>query len=407
MTDRSLSVDAALDLILSHVAPVAGTRREELRAALGRTLAADVVSPIDVPAHDNSAMDGYALRASDLAASGETRLRIAGSAFAGRPYGGEIGAGECVRIMTGAVLPRGGDTVVVQEITSTDGDWAIIPPGQRPKQNTRRRGEDLAVGGIAVPAGRLLRPADIGLVASLGIPDVEVRRPVRVAVFSTGDEVQAIGTPTAPGQIYDSNRYTLAGMLARLGCEVLDLGIVRDDPAALEKALRDASENADAIITSGGVSVGEADFIRELMAKLGDVAFWKIAMKPGRPMAFGRIGSARLFGLPGNPVATMIAFYLFVRPALLKMAGVDPLPPAPAFAVRCSEALRKAKGRTEYLRGVLSRDEHGWQVRSTGAQGSGILRSMADANCLIALESDRADVAIGDSVTVMPFDGLV
>jgi molybdopterin molybdotransferase len=265
----------------------------------------------------------------------------------------------------------------------------------------------LRAGSAALAAGRLLRPADIGLIASLGLGEVSVFRRVRVAIFSTGDEVQALGTAAEPGQIYDSNRHTLWGMLMRLGCEAIDLGIVRDDPAALEQTFRKAASCADAVITSGGVSVGEADFIRELMAQLGDVAFWKIAMKPGRPMAFGRIGNASLFGLPGNPVATMVAFYQFVRPALLKMAGVSPLPSVPTFNVRCSESLRKGKGRTEFLRGVLSFADGEWQVRSTGAQGSGILRSMSEANCFIVLESERGDVAAGETVAVQPFEGVV
>lgn len=404
---ESLSVEEARALILSQVAPVAGAERVELRTALGRVLAADVISPIDVPAHDNSAMDGYAVRFADLAAAAETRLRITGSAFAGRPYEEKVAPGECVRIMTGAVLPAGADTVITQEVARANGDCAVVPPGQKVGANTRRRGEDLRAGGAAVAAGRLLRPADIGLVASLGIGQVDVRRRVRVAIFSTGDEVQAIGATAQPGQIYDSNRYTLWGMLTRLGCEVIDLGIVRDDPGALEHAFREAAADADAIITSGGVSVGEADFIRELMAKLGDVAFWKIAMKPGRPMAFGRIGGAHLFGLPGNPVATMVAFYQFVRPALLKISGVAPLPSPPTFAARCGENLRKSKGRTEFLRGMLSFGDGGWQVRSTGAQGSGILRSMSEADCFIVLERERGDVAAGETVNVQPFEGLV
>jgi molybdopterin molybdotransferase len=352
-------------------------------------------------------MDGYAFSIDDLAAGGETRLRIAGSAYAGHAYTERIGAGECVRIMTGAVLPAGADAVAMQEEVRVDGDQVAIPPGQKAEQHIRRQGEDLRAGHVALAAGKLLRPADIGLLASLGLSEVVARRRVRVAIFSTGDELCAIGAAAQPGEIYDSNRYTLWGMLTRLGCEVLDMGIVRDHPATLETALRDAAATADVIITSGGVSVGEADFIRELMAKLGDVGFWKIAMKPGRPMAFGRIGAASLFGLPGNPVATMVAFYEFVRPALLKISGVAPPAPLPAFAARCGEALRKGKGRTEYLRGVLRCVDGEWQVRSTGAQGSGILRSMAEANCFIVLESERGNVAAGDTVTVQPFEGLV
>ena len=403
----SLSVEKAQELILALLAPVGGVERLSVRAALGRVLAADVVSPIDVPAHDNSAMDGYAIRIDDLAAAGETRLRIAGSAYAGRAYAGSLAPGVCVRIMTGAIVPAGADTVVIQEVVRVDNEHVVVPAGQKAGQNVRRSGEDLRAGHAALAAGKLLRPAEIGLLASLGIAEVAVRRRVRVAVFSTGDELCSIGANLKAGEVYDSNRYTLWSMLTRLGCDVLDMGVVRDDPAALEAALRSAAENADAIITSGGVSVGEADFIRALMAKLGEVAFWKIAMKPGRPMAFGRIGNAFLFGLPGNPVAVMVTFYQFVRQALLKMAGVTPLPTPPAFAARCMQPIRKGRGRTEFQRGVLYPDTEGWCVRPTGGQGSGILRSMTEANCFIVLEQERSDVAAGETVMVQPFEGLI
>jgi molybdopterin molybdotransferase len=381
-------------------------------------LAEDVISPIDVPAHDNSAMDGWALRFDDLAASdattGETRLKNIGTAFAGRAFGGRIGAGETVRIMTGAVLPQGVDCVVVQEVTRVEGDVVIIPPGQRREQNTRRAGEDLQAGKPAIPSGRKLRPAEIGIIASLGIGEVSVRRRVRVALFSTGDELCSIGEPLSEGAVYDSNRYTLWGMLTRLGCEVIDMGVVKDDPAALETAFREAAACADVIITSGGVSVGEADFIKQLMAQLGEVAFWKIAMKPGRPMAFGRIqpdGAERpgawLFGLPGNPVAVMVTFYQFVRPAILKLAGVSPVAPFPAFPARCVDAMKKGRGRTEFQRGILFQENGEWCVRPTGAQGSGVLRSMADADCFIVLEHEREKVGAGDMVMVQVMNGLV
>jgi molybdopterin molybdotransferase len=286
---NSLHVDRARQLILDLLPAVSGHERVFVRQALDRVLSEDVISPIDVPAHDNSAMDGWALRFDDLSAGGETRLKNIGTAFAGRAFAGKVGAGETVRIMTGAVLPQGVDCVVIQEVTRVEGDAVIIPSGQRRDQNTRRAGEDLQAGRPAIPAGRKLRPAEIGIIASLGIGEVSVRRRVRVAIFSTGDELCSIGTPLAEGAVYDSNRYTLWGMLTRLGCEVIDMGVVKDDPAALEAAFREAAACADAIITSGGVSVGEADFIKRLMAQLGEVAFWKIAMKPGRPMAFGRI----------------------------------------------------------------------------------------------------------------------
>jgi molybdopterin molybdotransferase len=410
----SLPVDRARDLILGLLNPVAGREQVALREALDRVLAEDVISPIDVPAHDNSAMDGWALRFDDLAPAGETRLRNAGTALAGRPFEGSMNAGAAVRIMTGAILPPAADCVVIQEVARAEGDGVIIPPGQRRDQNTRRAGEDLQAGGTAIAAGKKLRPAEIGIIASLGVARLTVRRRVRVALFSTGDELCSIGTPLAPGSIYDSNRYTLWGMLTRLGCDVIDMGVVRDEPAALEAAFRAAAGCADAIITSGGVSVGEADFIKQLMTQLGEVAFWKIAMKPGRPMAFGRIqpGGAEgpgawLFGLPGNPVAVMVTFYQFVRPALLKLSGVDPLPPMPVFPARCVEAIRKNRGRTEFLRGILFQEDGAWCVRPTGAQGSGVLRSMSEADCFIVLEFESEGVRAGDMVGVQQMNGLV
>ncbi|MFH1870696.1 MAG: gephyrin-like molybdotransferase Glp [Pseudomonadota bacterium] len=411
---NSLPVDRARELILGLLQPVVGHERVFVRQALDRVLSDDVISPIDVPAHDNSAMDGWAVRFGDLAASEETRLKNIGTAFAGRAFEGRVGAGETVRIMTGGVLPEGADCVVVQEVTKVEGDTVIIPPGQRQGQNLRRAGEDLQAGRPAIPAGRKLRPAEIGIVASLGIGEVSVRRRVRVAIFSTGDELCSIGTPLAEGAVYDSNRYTLWGMLTRLGCEVIDMGVVRDDPAALEAAFREAAGCADAIITSGGVSVGEADFIKQLMAQLGEVAFWKIAMKPGRPMAFGRIqpdGADRpgawLFGLPGNPVAVMVTFYQFVQPAVMKLSGIDPARPVPGFPARCVEPMKKGRGRTEFQRGILFRENGEWCVRPTGAQGSGVLRSMADADCFIVLEHERGSVAAGETVMVQLMNGLV
>jgi len=403
----SLHVDQAKAITRDLVEAVDGTQRLFVRDTLGRVLAQDVISPIDVPAHDNSAMDGYAVRAADLRPDGETRLRLAGSAFAGQPYSGNLAIGQCVRIMTGAIVPAATDTIVIQEAVRLDGDDVVVPPGQRQGQNLRRAGEDLRAGMPALPAGRIVRPAELGLLASLGIAELTVRRRVRVALFSTGDELVSIGTRPRAGEIFDSNRYTLYGMLVRLGCDVLDMGVVRDNPEALEAALLQASRNADAIITSGGVSVGEADFIRGLMARLGEVLFWKIAMKPGRPMAFGRIGGAYLFGLPGNPVAVMVTFYQFVRDALLKMMGVDPVVPPPLLQVPCVTPLKKNPGRTEFQRGILFRDGGRWQVRATGAQGSGILRSMAEANCFIVLEHERGSVNPGDAVSVQLMEGLV
>jgi molybdopterin molybdotransferase len=411
---ESLSVDRARQIMLAMLPAVAGHEWLFVRQALGRVLAADVISPVDVPAHDNSAMDGWAVRSADFARDGETRLKNIGTAFAGRAFDGKVGRGEAVRIMTGAVLPQDVDCVVIQEVARVDGDSVIVPAGQRAEQNTRRAGEDLRAGTAAIASGKLLRPAELGIVASLGIAELSVRRRVRVALFSTGDELCSLGTPLFPGAVYDSNRYTIWGMLTRLGCEVIDMGVVKDDPASLEAAFREAAACADAIVTSGGVSVGEADFIKQLMQQLGEVAFWKIAMKPGRPMAFGRIQpdgedkpGAWLFGLPGNPVAVMVTFYQFVRPALLKLMGLDPVPEFPGFPARCVEDMKKGKGRTEFQRGILFQENGEWCVRPTGHQGSGVLSSMAKADCFIVLEHERGKVSAGEMVQVQLMTGLV
>jgi molybdopterin molybdotransferase len=408
---NSLTVARARALILGQLSPIQGNERIALRSALGRVLADNVIAPCNVPAHDNSAMDGFAVRFADLSDSGTSRLKVLGVSLAGQAFGGIVGTGECVRIMTGALPPPGTDTVVIQEVVETDGDFALIPPRQRLGQNIRRAGEDLKLGAPALAAGKLVRPAELGLMASLGFAEVSVKRRLRVAFFSTGDELCSVGSPLAEGEVYDSNRYTLYGMLTRLGCEVLDLGVIRDDPELIEAAFHEAAANADVVITSGGVSVGEADFVKQLMTQMGEVLFWKIAMKPGRPMAFGRIGEdphgAWLFGLPGNPVAVMATFYQFVRDALYTLMGADPLPAVPLLTVTCATALKKFPGRTEFQRGVLVQNDGQWQVHATGAQGSGILRSMSDDNCLIVLEQDRGNVAAGETVQVQLFDGLV
>lgn len=326
---NALPVAQAQAIMRDFVQPVTGVARVPIRSALDRVLAEDVLSSIDVPAHDNSAMDGFAFASAELSRDSgrdDLVLRVIGTAYAGTAFDGTPGPGEAVRVMTGAVMPAGCDTVIPQEFTQGDAAGVrFARDAVRAGDNRRLRGEDLAKGNAALAAGRILRPADIGLLASLGIAEVPVRRRLRVAFFSTGDELRSIGEPLDAGCVYDSNRYTLHGMLSRLGVELIDMGVVRDDPAALEAAFRTAAENADAIITSGGVSVGEADFTKQMMAQLGDVTFWKIAMRPGRPMAFGRIASnghgAVLFGLPGNPVAVMVTFYHFVRGALLRMMG--------------------------------------------------------------------------------------
>lgn len=413
----ALPVARAQEVIAEFIAPITVAEQVSIRGALGRVLAADVVSPIDVPAHDNSAMDGYAFHGEALGAN-DLILHVIGTAYAGRPFEGNVARGECVRIMTGAVMPADCDTVVPQETCRANGDQIAIAPqaGLKRGDNRRVRGEDLAAGKPALGMGKVLRPADLGLLASLGVAEVPVRRRVRVAFFSTGDELRSIGEPLGTGEIYDSNRYTIYGMLQRLGVDVLDMGVVRDDPAALEAALRSAAAAADAIVTSGGVSVGEADYTKRIMARLGDIAFWTIAMRPGRPMAFGRIWaddtradgrSAYLFGLPGNPVAVMVTFYHFVRDALLHLQGASATP-LPMLTARAAAPLRKKPGRTEYQRGVIERDrDGGYTARLTGQQGSGVLRSMSDANCFIVLGHDQGDVARGESVQVLLFEGLI
>jgi len=403
----ALPVDQARAAIRSFIAPIAANERVAVRASLGRVLGEDIVSPVDVPGHDNAAMDGWAVRGSDLQPDDETALREIGAAYAGRKFEGEVRPGECVRVMTGAVMPGGTDTVVIQEVCRAASDRVIVPPGQKTGQNRRLAGEDLALGRVVTRAGQLVRPAELGLLASLGFAEVAVRRRPRVAFFSTGDELCSVGTALREGEVYDSNRYTLYGMLARLGADLIDMGVVRDDPAALERAFAQAAAVADAIVTSGGVSVGEADFTRELLGKLGEVLFWKIAMRPGRPMAFGRIGGAYFFGLPGNPVAVMVTFYEFVRDALLALSGRTDDFALPVVRVPCACALRKKPGRTEYQRGIVARDGDGhWTVRVTGGQGSGALRSMSEANCFIVLEHERGDVQPGDLVSVQLMDGL-
>ncbi len=403
----ALPVETARRVIRSLLTPIATNERIAVRASLGRVLGEEIVSTVNVPAHDNSAMDGWAVRGADLNPDGETVLREIGAAFAGKTFAGVVRRGECVRVMTGAVMPAGTDTVVVQEAVRIDGDRAVVPPGQKTGQNRRLAGEDLALGRVVLRAGQPVRPAELGLLASLGLAEVTVRRKLRVAFFSTGDELASIGATLKEGEVYDSNRYTLYGMLVRLGVDVIDLGVVRDDPDALERAFHAAAANADVVVTSGGVSVGEADFTRELLAQLGEVLFWKIAMRPGRPMAVGRIGGAFFFGLPGNPVAVMVTFYQFVRDALLALAGRTDDFALPLLRVPCATEMRKKPGRTEFQRGILTCSADGtWSVRATHAQGSGVLRSMSEANCFIVLEHDRGGVRPGDLVAVQVMDGF-
>lgn len=401
-----LRVEEARQRMLQTLTPPGPPVMVPLRAALGRVLAEDVRARHDVPSSTNSAMDGYAVRSADVPGEGAS-LRVVGQAFAGHPYGASLAAGTCVQIMTGAPLPPGADAVVPQEQAQHRGEVVHLGPGLRAGQNVRLAGEDLARDQVALTAGTRLRPAELGLLASLGCAEVRTHRPLRVAFFSTGDELRSVGQALGPGEIYDSNRYTLYGMLQRLGVEVLDLGVVRDQPDALRAAFTEAAAAADAVVTSGGVSVGEADFVRRILADLGEVGFWKIAMKPGRPFAFGRVGQAAFFGLPGNPVAVMVTFLAFVRPALLRLMGAAAAPP-PLLKARSQEAMRKKPGRTEYQRGLVTTAPDGsLQVRTTGNQGSGVLSSMVQANGLIVLHHGQGSVAPGDEVDVMMFEGVL
>jgi molybdopterin molybdotransferase len=411
---QALSVNQVGDFLAQLVQPVPPDESQDvyLFDALGRILAQDVISPISVPAHNNSAMDGFAFDASQLLANQPLTLGVVGTALAGKAWQGKVNAGECLKVMTGAILPDGLDTVVPQElvqIASAHDITSITLLANLVKAGDNRRlaGEDLMQGQTALKAGQRLTPAALGLIASLGLPDVRVHRRLRVAYFSTGDEVLSLGDAPREGAVYDSNRYTVFGLLTRLGCEVIDMGVVRDDPALLEAAFAQAARESDAIITSGGVSVGEADFTKAMMKKLGDVAFWKIAMRPGRPMAVGRIGKSVLFGLPGNPVAVMVTFLAFVRPALLRMMG-STTQPLPMLRAKCMEPLRKKAGRTEYQRGYVDSAPDGTlQVRTTGNQGSGVLSSMVQGNGLIVLHHTQGHVAIGDEVDVMMFEGAI
>jgi molybdopterin molybdotransferase len=449
---QALSADGVLDFLSRLVIPVQDVMELPLFEALGHVLAEDIVSPFDVPPHDNSAMDGYAFDASQLIPDAALALQIAGTALAGKAWDDSANgvlSGQCVKIMTGAIMPGGTDTVVPQEFVSGKDDVITIPAGLlKPGDNRRLRGEDLRQGKPALLKGELVTPARLGLAASLGLATLRCFRPVRVAYFSTGDEILSLGEPPREGAVYDSNRYTVFGMLRRMGCEVIDMGVVRDDPALLEAAFLSAAVRADAIVTSGGVSVGEADHTKAMMKKLGDVVFWRIAMRPGRPMAVGRLitskitqnadfypkitaksasrpidtgvtsyeknsnyqsneNGAILFGLPGNPVAVMVTFLAFVRPALLQMMGANAAP-APLLKARSVDAIRKKPGRTEYQRGWVSTAAEGsLQVETAANQGSGVLRSMAEANGLIVLHHSQGNIAKGDEVDVLMFDGVI
>jgi molybdopterin molybdotransferase len=399
---NAMSVSQAKAFIQQFLSPVEATETITIRESLGRVLSKDIISPCNVPNHDNSAMDGFAYKFDNA----NKPLKIIGTAFAGKPYEGNIQSSECIKIMTGAVIPAGVDTVVMQERTTTIDNMLTITEMPQKGANIRLAGEDLSLGQTVLAKGHLVRPADLGLIASLGQCKVETYRKLKVAFFSTGDELVGVGQPLEDGQIYDSNRYTLYGMLTRLGVEVDDLGAIPDQIDLLESTLLDAASNHDVVITSGGVSVGEADHMKTLLAKHGQVLFWKINMKPGRPLAYGKVNNAHYFGLPGNPVATMVAFYQFVRDALVVLMG-STIRPMPLLSIECSAPIKKAKGRTEFVRGLLYIDGGIWKVKPTGNQSSGVLSSMSAANCFIVLDEAVGNCEAGTSVQVQMFEGII
>ena len=409
----SLSVDEARTKIQEGMQPLLSKEKLALRSCLNRVLAEDINSPLEVPAHTNSAMDGYAIIGSDLPDEGEVKCyEVIGTAFAGVVFEGTCQAGQVVRIMTGAVIPDGCDTVVMQEhvevLDEVDNQPKIqLGGGHQVGQNVRHAGEDVAIGDVVLTKGRRIMPADLGVLASLGIGELLVYRRPRVAFFSTGDELRSIGETLEKGQIYDSNRYTLYGMLERLNVEILDMGVINDHPDAMREAFKMAAEMADVIITSGGVSVGEADYIKPTLEELGEINFFKIAMKPGRPLTFGKVDNARFFGLPGNPVSVMVTFYQFVQPALQYLSSGKISFPR-TIQARCKTALRKRPGRFEFQRGIYEQGENGeLLVSKTGQQGSGILSSMSQANCFILLSVETTSLEVGEMVEIQPFDGFI
>jgi molybdopterin molybdotransferase len=400
----ALSEEQARERILAASAAVGETQRLPLLQTLGRVLAVSVEAPFDVPPHRNSAMDGYALRAEDQATG--ARLKIIGRSFAGHPFDGRVDAGECVHIMTGAVVPDGADTVVQQELIETDGEWLQLQQTLRSGANVRHPGEDLHQGQTVLEHGRLLTPADLGLLASLGLGEIDVYRLPRVAFFSTGDELRGVGETLREGEIHDSNRYVLHGLLQKIGAEIIDLGRIADRAEDVNDALTQAAAQADVVITTGGASVGEADYVTRALRELGQADFWKIAIKPGRPLNFGRIDQALFFGLPGNPVSAMATFALFVTPCLRRLRGEADRPYRVLRAVTRND-LKKSPGRTDFQRGILHAEHDGsLSVTTTGLQGSHMLSSMSRADCFIRLPRESGPVAAGSAVDVMPFSDL-
>ncbi len=401
--NETISVDEAINIIKQKVKPLDNQHTVILPNALGKTLAQDVNSPINVPVYQNSAMDGYAFHSDDIPNKETNSLENVGTAFAGVPFDGELARGQCIRIMTGAKIPDSVDTVIEQEKVSVAGSQITISSNIKQGQNVRNVGEDILKDSIVLPTGQKLGAAQMGVLASLGLASLKVKRPVRVAIFSSGDEIRSIGESLEGSQIYDSNRYTLSGMLKDLGAQVIDLGVVPDDQQSIAQALTQGAAEADMVITSGGVSVGDADYIKQCLNEMGEVHFSKLHLKPGRPLTFGQINKTHFFGLPGNPVAVMVTFMYFVRPAIKQLMGQSDLSLL-AFQLPCQTSLRKLPGRTEIQRAIIEKNSDGSLfVKTTGKQGSGVLSSMSKGNCFIYLAHDSESIQSGDRVTVHPF----
>jgi molybdopterin molybdotransferase len=402
-----LTIAEALDRIQAAVTPVNGTEKVVLKSALGRILAEPVYSPIDIPHDRNAAMDGYAFASRDIADGQAFTLSLAGVSWAGRPFQGQLQPGQCVRIFTGAVVPEQADSVIMQEHVQVQDQNIYFPADTRALQNVRKIGEDVKQGTGLIAEPKKLTAIDLGLLASAGVDQAVVKQQLKIAYFSTGDELTSLGLPLESGKIYDSNRIILGGLLADPGYSVVDLGVIPDDKQLLESSLIEAAKHYDVIITTGGASVGEADYVKEVLQRCGEVDFWKIAVKPGKPLAFGKIGRCCFFGLPGNPIAVVVTFHQIVAPALRLLSGAPAFKPL-RFTATCTTALKKSPGRQEYQRGILSQDENGeFFVASAGHQGSHILSSMSQSNCYIVLPEACKGVQVGDKVTVEPFSLLI
>lgn len=400
--------DQAIEQLLAQVDATQDTELVTLNNAIDRVLAEDLASSIDLPPFDNSAMDGFAFRYVDLDLSQDkTTLTLIGSSFAGHPFKGKVQPNSCIRIMTGAPVPAGYDTVQMQEETQVDGDSITIVHPKKLGANVRGRGEELLAGTKVLHRGITIRAAEMGVLATIGISQVRVTRKLKVAFFSTGDELRPIGSELSPGQIYDSNRYSIQGLLSKSHVEWIDLGVINDDKEAIRGAFKEAATIADMVLTSGGVSVGDADYTKQILSEEGQITFWKLAIKPGKPFAFGKIGNAIFCGLPGNPVSSMVTYYKLVLPILNKMQGITPKAPLLCQATLQTD-IRKHPGRVEYQRGILSRNASGeLEVSITGGQGSGMLTSMSLANCFVILEQFQGDLAKGNTVTVEPFNSVL